>query len=108
MRYEDLKQSPGESLGKVLEFLNCPVSDEVIRDAVEYTSFARMQQREIRERENKAAVGSTDESPDVDSLKARRGKVGGWREYLSPKEVEFIDERIRRRPEALYPASRVS
>jgi len=103
VRYEDLRESPGDSLCKVLDFLGCSVSKEVIRDAVEYTSFHQMQQREIRERAGQATVGSTEEPPNVDSLKTRRGKVGGWCEYLSPEQVELLDERMRSKQGALYP-----
>lgn len=85
--YEELHADAVGQLQRVLAFLGRPVPDETLAEAVRHASFERMQ---ARERESCGADAR------AESLKARKGLVGGHRDYLSPDEIAALDERIAR------------
>jgi hypothetical protein len=75
VRYEDLIADTAAELARVLAFLRWPADDGAIRQAVERSDFAHLQQRE-RE-------GGFRERPVLArSLFFRRGRVGAWREEV--------------------------
>lgn len=94
VRYEDLhRDAPGE-LRRVLAFLGVrDVPDAVIDDAVRYASFDNMRRME---REGAFASGALRpaDRKDPESYKTRRGRVGGYVDYLSPEEIAYLDQRI--------------
>jgi hypothetical protein len=54
----------------------------------------------MRKLENSGKLGFNTRLKPADannpaSFKARRGKVGGWRDYLTPEEAETIDRIVR-------------
>ena len=94
VRYEDLHKNPFEQLLKILEFIGFQNPDkDIIEKAVKFSAFDNMQKME---REN--VLGTSRLRPgkvdDQDSYKIRRGKIGGYRDYLSPKDIEFLDKKI--------------
>jgi len=53
----------------------------------------------MRKLERDAAIGAYDrmkpgDRSDEESFKTRKGKVGGYREYLTADEIDAIDARI--------------
>jgi hypothetical protein len=98
VRYEDLRAEPEVHLERVLEFLGAAPSAAEIAEAVAFASFDNMKQLE-----ESAAFGSGDrrivpgESSNPDSFKVRRGKVGGYRDYLSDEEAAVLDELVAAR-----------
>jgi hypothetical protein len=89
VRYEDLHENPHRELKKVLDFLGVQYREEVINEAVNYSSFDKM-----RKMEKKGKVDSklkpTDPN-DEESYKTRKGKVGGFSEYLNEEEIAYIN-----------------
>lgn len=91
LKYEYLHEQPVEILKSVLEFLDEPnVNQEYVESAIEYCRFENLKKAE---KENK--FGTSDLRPgdanDPESFKVRKGKVGGYLEYLSPEDIEFVD-----------------
>jgi len=89
IRYEALRASPGEHFRDLLALLGEPTPDTTIFDeALEFSRFENMQKLE--------AAGAFDSKilhpgdvRDPESFKVRRGKVGGYREYLSAEDQAY-------------------
>ena len=85
-------------LKRVLEFLGAAPAEAEIAAAVEFASFDNM-----RKLEASAAFGSDDrrivpgEAGNPNSFKVRRGKVGGYRDYLSAEEAAALDQLVAAR-----------
>lgn len=101
VRYEDLHASPHEQLNRVFEFMNVHISQPSIDRAIEFSKFDNM-----RKLEGSNAYGSNRLRPadasDPESFKTRRGKIGGYREYMTPTDLEYVDERIRTQLSSFY------
>jgi hypothetical protein len=82
VKFEDLKQQPEAGLRRILEFLGIAAEDSALRAALADNTVARMRQKELQ-------------SPNLITREGhhyiRGGLVGGWRENLSPTEVELIE-----------------
>ena len=89
VRYEALRASPGEHFRDLLAVLGEPTPDaNILQEALEFSRFENMQKLE--------AAGAFDSNilhpgdvRDPESFKVRRGKVGGYREYLSEEDQRF-------------------
>ncbi|HEY5767078.1 MAG TPA: sulfotransferase domain-containing protein [Candidatus Udaeobacter sp.] len=91
VRYEALRGSPAEHFRDLLAVLGEPSPDaNIFREALEFSRFENMQKLE--------AAGAFDSNilhpgdvRDPESFKVRRGKVGGYREYLSAEDQQFAE-----------------
>lgn len=89
VRYEALRASPEERFRDLLTVLGESKPDgAILHDALEFSRFENMQKLE--------AAGAFDSNilhpgdvRDPESFKVRRGKVGGYREYLSADDQQF-------------------
>src|SRR5436189_4912303 len=89
IRYEALRASPAENFRDLLAVLGESAPDmTMFHDALEFSRFENMQKLE--------AAGAFDSKilhpgdvRDPESFKVRRGKVGGYREYLSAEDQAF-------------------
>ena len=96
VRYADLHHDAGAELRKVLTFVNLrDVSEDTFRMAVRYASFENMRRLSLRELAIDGRMAPAD-IQDPESYKVRKGKIGGYTEYLSTAEIEYIEERMRR------------
>jgi hypothetical protein len=91
VRYEDLHADAERELRSVLDFIGlATVRHDVVLDAVAYGSFDHM-----RALEEAGAFASEKLRPvrpgDVDTYKTRRGKVGGFRDELTPAQITRLD-----------------
>jgi len=91
LTYESMHDRTSEILTEALEFLGVREIDPGVVDrAVEYSRFENM-----RRLESGRAIGHRWLRPgdpdDPDSFKVRRGKVGGYREYLTPEDVAYVE-----------------
>jgi hypothetical protein len=92
VRYEALRASPAEHFRDLLAVLGETEPDAAIfQDSLEFSRFENMQKLE--------AAGAFDSNilhpgdvRDPESFKVRRGKVGGYREYLSEEDQQFAAE----------------
>src|SRR5213075_1585765 len=89
IRYEALRASPAEHFRDLLAMLGESAPDMAMFDeALEFSRFENMQKLE--------AAGAFDSKilhpgdvRDPESFKVRRGKVGGYREYLSVEDQQY-------------------
>jgi Sulfotransferase domain len=89
IRYETLRASPAEHFRDLLALLGESAPDMTIfQQALEFSQFENMQKLE--------AAGAFDSKilrpgdvRDPESFKVRRGKVGGYREYLSTSDQKY-------------------
>jgi sulfotransferase family protein len=92
VRYEALRSSPAEQFRELLALLGeISLNANIFQEALEFSRFENMQKLE--------AAGAFDSNIlhpgdvcDPESFKVRRGKVGGYREYLSIEDQEFAAE----------------
>ncbi|MBW4575424.1 MAG: sulfotransferase domain-containing protein [Aphanothece sp. CMT-3BRIN-NPC111] len=93
VRYEDMHINPHKELRKVLNFLSLQeISDEVISEAVEFASFSNMRNLEEKNTFNLHMQGF--QQSDKESYHVRKGKVGGYREYLNEEDIEYLNSRM--------------
>jgi hypothetical protein len=89
VRYEALRASPAEYFRDLLAVLGESTPDaNIFEAALEFSRFDNMQKLE--------AAGAFDSNilhpgdvRDPESFKVRRGKVGGYREYLSVEDQQY-------------------
>jgi len=89
IRYEALRASPAEHFRDLLAMLGESMPDTAMfQQALEFSRFENMQKLE--------AAGAFDSKilhpgdvRDPESFKVRRGKVGGYREYLSLEDQQY-------------------
>src|SRR5919106_3265791 len=95
VRYEALRASPAKHFGDLLALLGEPSPDaNIFQEALEFSRFENMQKLE--------AAGAFDSNilhpgdvRDPESFKVRRGKGGGYREYLSNEDQQFAADAMR-------------
>jgi len=91
--YEDLRARPEEEYARLFRFLDLPERTPArLKTAVEFGAFENM-----REMEKTGAFGGRlkpFDAADPDSFKVRRGKIGGYRDYLGPEDCAWLDARL--------------
>jgi hypothetical protein len=94
VRYEDLHQDTVTELTKVLEFLEVsPVPVEILKEAVEYTSFKNMHKMEADDAFKSTNLRPADKT-DETTYKTRKGKVGGYVEYFNNDQIAYMNQQI--------------
>jgi len=94
IRYESLREAPAENFRTLLAFLGETGPDmSIFQDALDFSRFDNMQKLE--------AAGAFDSKilrpgdvRDPESFKVRRGKIGGYREYLSAEDQRYAAEAL--------------
>src|SRR5437660_10214185 len=89
IRYESLREFPAENFRTLLAVLGETRPDmSIFQNALDFSEFENMKKME--------AAGAFDSKilrpgdvRDPESFKVRRGKVGGYREYLSAEDQEY-------------------
>lgn len=97
LRYEDMHAQVEGELKKVIKFLGLQgVNDEVIRHATKFARFDNMREMEkegVFDRRSRKLVAAN--RNDTESYKTRAGKVGGYVKYLSPADIEYLDQKMQ-------------
>ncbi len=91
IRYEDLKSNTEQLLKQVIETLGDQPTDEEITEAVKYASFDKMKEREKNGQYMDSRIAPADRA-NPDSFKARRAKIGGYRDYFDSEQIHEIDQ----------------
>lgn len=95
VRYEDLRADTARELRRILAFVGLPdVLATHVSEAVRFASFENMRSMEVGDVLHSGRLRARDPS-DPESYKTRKGKVGGYLDYLRPGEVEWMEGRIR-------------
>jgi hypothetical protein len=100
VRYEDLQADAARELGRVLDLVGLPdVRPDIIEAAVAYAAFGNMRLLEQQGYFGDGRLRPRDPA-DPESFKTRRGRVGGYADYLQAEEIAFLE---RRMSESLVP-----
>jgi hypothetical protein len=92
--YEDMHRDPKVVLARSMQVLGLPkVADDVLDDAVSFGSFDNLKKIEMNDAFGHERMRPADKA-NPESFKVRRGKTGGYVDYLSEDEIAFVNERI--------------
>ncbi len=95
VRYEDMRADPGAVLKRIFEFTGTPVTDEQVREAVEFAAYDNMKKMEQESffKSSGARVKPGDRD-NPQSFKVRKAKVGGYRDYFTDEQCEQLDAMV--------------
>jgi hypothetical protein len=94
LRYEEMHRDPAGCLRSLLEFMGLEHPDEAaVAAAVRYGAFENM--RSLERSGTFPRKLSPGDPGDEESYKVRKGKVGGYVDYLSPDDIAYVDRVIR-------------
>ena len=95
LHYESLRAAPEETFRAILATLGETSPDlEAFKHALEFSDFANMQRLEVAGVFDSKILRSRDVR-NPESFKVRRGKVGGYRDYLSPEDQAFAADALK-------------
>jgi hypothetical protein len=100
VRYEDLHRDPVAELARVMETIGLAPARASLEAAVGFSSFDNMRKLEAKGFERPELDRRN--PGDTESYKARKGKVGGYREYLSAADITYLEARIAERLSPVY------
>jgi hypothetical protein len=84
--YERLSTEPEVVTGETFVFLGVPVDDGLVRRAVAASGFDAMRALEVA-----GGIPAHDyDRSDNDSLRMRRGKIGGYADYMAPDDIAWL------------------
>ena len=96
VRYETLRKDPNAGFRPVLYLLGEKTIDEkAFAQAIDFSAFGNMKKMETAGAFDSKILRAGDTS-DPESFKVRRGKVGGFADYLSPADQVFAAEALAR------------
>ena len=94
VRYESMHTDPAGVLRRTLAFLGVSdVTDATLDAAVAFARFDNLRKVESEGR-YAGPILQAGSGADPESFKVRRGKVGGFRDYLADEDVAWIDARV--------------
>lgn len=95
IKYEDLMHSTLSEVKSILDFIGIEeVDTELLNKVIEDASFDNLKQLE-KDRVFKAIELIPLDADDPESFKVRRGKIGGYVDYLEQPEIDYLNEKIR-------------
>ena len=95
-RYETLREDPATGFRDVLLALGeSEINEEAFAHALAFSDFGNMKKLE-QQGAFESKILRAGDVRDPESFKVRRGKVGGYREYLSVEDQQYAAEAMRR------------
>ena len=82
LRYEDMKAKPLKAFERAVRHIGIPAGKDRIARAVKFSSFEEVSRQE-------RAAGFRERARD-DQVFFHSGRAGGWRQHLSPDQVERL------------------
>lgn len=96
VRYEDLQREPVRYFAEVLKGVeDADISPSDLESAIEFAHFGNMKKLEAAGA-FKSKILQTRDQQDPESFNVRRGKVGGYRDYLSEADQQYAVEVMRK------------
>jgi len=96
LRYESLRAAPAEQFRALLALLGeTTPSLSIFQDALDFSEFSNMQKLEAAGVFNSKILQARD-IHDPESFKVRRGKIGGYEDYLSAEDRQYAIDALRR------------
>ena len=93
VRYEDMLADSEKALAGMARFIAHPVTDEDIREAVEFTSFERLRAAELKNTFNTPRLHAANPD-DPNSFKVRRAKSNGYRDYFDAGQIAELERMV--------------
>jgi len=102
LRYEDMRADARSVFAGLLKHLNIPQQVEPLGRAVADADFDSMNKMELsgdvpKYRSSGQSIFASGDRNNADAFHVRRGKVGGFYDYLQPKDADRLLELIDRR-----------
>jgi len=94
LKYEEMRADPNLTMERLFEFMGHSPDREIIQHAIDACSFERMQKMERDNQFNRSWLKAEDVN-DEESYKVRRGKIGGYTDYLDAAEIAIIEDMIK-------------
>jgi hypothetical protein len=92
VRYEDLRSRPAEEFGRVLAAIGeQQVSQEHLDAALRFSEFTNMKKLEAASAFDSKILQPRDMN-DPESFNVRRGRIGGYADYLGASDIEYANE----------------
>ena len=92
VRYEDLQTDASYELRRMLDFVGkTSVSDEIIRDAVDASSFRNM--RRVEEEKGRRYQDQNARDSDETQKFVRKGQSGTWQKHFTPRAKHLFKVR---------------
>jgi hypothetical protein len=101
VRYEDLRGDTVAELERIAEFLGGGFEREQILDAVDFASFDKLRQKEQSGYFDNRSL-TLRNADDPQTLKVRRGVVGGYRDDLTAEQSAQLEAMVEERLAAIY------
>jgi hypothetical protein len=95
LKYESIAADPITALSRVLEFGGVTPIPELVAQAVSFASFDNMKRIEAAD-ELKNEILRPGNFSDPESFKVRRGKIGGYTDYLDQADQDYINANLAR------------
>jgi hypothetical protein len=93
VRYEDLQADPSGQLRGLLRFFGLPEIDEgLLERAIAFSSFENMRRLEASGQYRHALRPG--DPADPESYKVRRGRIGGYVDYLSSDDIAWLEAEV--------------
>jgi hypothetical protein len=93
IKYEDMRRDTGQVLATLLEFMGHTPDSTIVQNAVAASSFEQMKNMERNKAFNRSWLQAANVN-DEESYKVRRGKVGGYVDYLDDAELERLNRTV--------------
>lgn len=106
LRYETLHADPAAGFRPLLElFGERPIHAKALAHALEFSDFGRMKKMESAGAFDSKILRAGD-AHDPESFKVRRGRIGGFQDYLSPDDQAYASAALQKlHPRFDYTAS---
>jgi hypothetical protein len=96
-----MRRDPKLELERISRFLGESFEESAYDEAIEFASFERLQQKEVADFFGNQRLQPRDPA-NPDSFKVRRGKVGGYRDYLDDEGIAWVELQVTERLNPLY------
>jgi hypothetical protein len=93
LSYEVMSRDPTREMARLLHFLNLTVDNVALLDAAKSSQFSAMRKLEQQD----GIPGHDYDRTDEQSLRMRKGKVGGYAEHMSPADEAYILDQCNNR-----------
>jgi alcohol sulfotransferase len=88
LTYESLHADHAATLEALLNYLKIPVDRDSLQKAIELSSFEAM--KKVEKESSIPGINFNFSPDDADSARVRKGKVGGYTDYLDEADVDYI------------------
>lgn len=93
VRYEDMLTDGYKALSGMASFIGHPLTGDDVREAVEFTSFERLRQAELKNTFNTPRLHAANPG-DPNSFKVRRAKLNGYRDYFDAAQLAVLETMV--------------